>query len=59
MYNTNGHTAISVTLNNNKDDYLLEKSSFNIICEPADINRLGEELTNWFNNSDKLFEFVI
>lgn len=56
MYNSSGHTAINITLNNNGENQLSEKSHFSILCTPADVNNLGNQLLNWRSNpTDELY----
>ncbi len=55
-FEKNGQSAIKVEATNNDDGHSLIEAKFQILSEPASINRLGTDLKNW--NPKKEGNFV-
>lgn len=58
-YDTVGHVAIDVIMDNNGDNFPVKKmAQFSILSEVASVNELGEKLTNWntLEKSDLVWE---
>ena len=57
-YETNGHSAIHVKIDNNKSEPFKSESEFYILTVPASINKFGEMLKNWNPRNKNVIEWT-
>ena len=57
-YQSNGHSAIDVVIDNHGAKPYQNQASFSLTTLPASINKLGELLSTWNPKNDKEIEWV-
>ena len=57
VYNKSGHTALEINTKNNLMKPANAEVKFNIICEAAEINRIGHMLKIWSTSDKKEFVY--
>ena len=55
LYNPVGHAAIEISIDNREPDERAAKTTFQILCEVAGLNRLGDGLLQWVTNPREPF----
>jgi hypothetical protein len=59
VYDEVGHCALEVQISNRGSRHVQTQSKFNIVTEPAQLNRLGETLDTWLKSNDKTMEWLV
>lgn len=57
-YEPNGHCAIHIKVDNNKEEPYKTQCEFYILTLPASINKLGQKLKNWNPINENEFEWT-
>jgi hypothetical protein len=59
VYDEVGHSALEVLISYPGSRQVQSQSKFNIIAEPAQLNRLGETLSSWLKSKDKTMQWLV
>lgn len=58
-YESGGHSALEIIMDNHADRPYQNKTEFCIHCMPADLNELGRMILDWYPEKNLIMEWIV